>query len=242
VAASGSSIYGRICHLAGRIQNVFSTARYAVTMLTMTAHKPQVVTQRVRLGSIPESQFVKSKPFVPDQAQISSKATEDVFAQTPVLNADGSVQTVSQPVELKAEPISPLGRGLVSAAIGAAVSGFISGFNPISMIAGATMAGASGAAMVQGDLPYLDSVPKTVTKPVLDGYDTYSTDSAFIAGRPRSFMNDPSGTQFTFIERIKQEPVGQIQVPTIKHTKSGAASWLIPQALGAVTGALANQL
>jgi hypothetical protein len=224
------------------IQLVFSATGYAQTMLTMTAQNPTVVTQRVRLGSIPKSQFVKSKPFVPDQAQLSSTATEDVFAESPVLNSDGSVRTTSQPVNLKAEPASPLGRGLVSAAVGAVVSGFISGFNPVSMVAGATMAGASGAAMVQGDLPYLDYAPKTVTKPVLDGYSTYGTDSAFIADRPRSFLNDPAGTQFTFVEKIKQEPVGQILVPTIKHTKAGLASWIVPQALGAVTGALANQL
>ena len=208
----------------------------------MNAQQPKVVTQRIRIGSIPKSQYVKSKPFIPDRAQLSTKASQDVYADSPIINPDGSVKTVSSPVTLKAEPASPLGRGLLSAAVGAVVSGFISGFNPVSMVAGATMAGASGAAMINGDLPYLEYEPKTVTRPVLDGYTSYATDSAFIPTRPRSILNDPAGTQYTFVGNIKQEPVGQIHVPTIKHTKAGLASWIVPQALGAVTGALANQI
>ena len=152
------------------------------------------------------------------------------------------VQTVSQPVTLKAEPYNPLTRGLLSAAIGATVSGLITGFNPLSMLAGATSAGLSGAAMVTGDQVSVQYTPKTVTKPVLDGYKTYATDSAYIANRPRSPFNDPAGTQFTFVENIRQEPIGKIDVPTVKHSSPGLASWIVPQVLGAATGALASQV
>ena len=206
-----------------------------MNIVTGTQHK--VVTQKTRLGSIPKSQFVSSKAFVPDRVGMSTENSQDVFRESPVLDSQGQLMTKPVNFSMEVKPHSPLTSGLISAGIATVISGVVSGFSPGAMITSALIAGGTGAAAVLGDEATLGYKDQTVTKPVLDGYKTYSTDSAFIPGRQKNWFNDSGGTQFTVVENIKDVPVGKVQVPVVEHSTPEAARWVVPQAL-AVAAAL----
>ena len=199
-------------------------------MQTLTGTQQKVLTRRTHLGTIPKSQFVESRAFVPAAAGIDTTDKVDVFAESPVMDPKGQPLVQTEKVEIQAKAHSPVKDGLIAAALATGISAVLSGFRPEAMVASAVAAGASAALIASGDEVSLVQEKQTVNKPVLEGYNTYATDSAFLPGRSKNWLQDSGGTQFTFVEKIGQKPVGEISVAKVKHSTPEGLRWLGPQA------------
>ncbi|MCA9791665.1 MAG: hypothetical protein KC910_07705 [Candidatus Eremiobacteraeota bacterium] len=175
-----------------------------------------VVTERRCLGTIPRSQYVQSKAFVPDRALIDESDPEKVLGDVPVRDERGAPVLQDTVASLDVSRPS-LGRAAVISTLTGVMAGGLAGLlkyglpSPEGMIVGAITGGLSGVALAAASKPSVAFREKAITEPTLAGYTTYSTDSAFVPTRPRTGWPEGGGTQFTFIPTIKDKTIGTMQ-------------------------------
>lgn len=203
-----------------------------------------VVTERKSIGRIPNDQFVESRPFIADRVSIDTTDTREVMADVPVRDANGQLRVRDQPVTLQDEPYSPVKTGATSAIFGAVTAGLAGalksgqGFSLKAALIGGAAAGLVGALTVLKDEVSLVHKDQVVKEPVLDGYTSYATDSAYLPEKPGHWWNSPGGTQFTFIEKLDHRPVGKIKVATLQHSTSDLARYGLPLISSVAAGLL----
>ncbi|MGE0495258.1 MAG: hypothetical protein AB7S38_38990 [Vulcanimicrobiota bacterium] len=174
-----------------------------------------VVTERRCLGTIPRSQYVESKAFVPDRARISDGDREEVFGEVPIRDDRGAPVLQDTVAALDVSRPS-LGTAAVFSTLTGVVAGGLVGMlkygalSPEGMIVGAITGGVSGVALAAASKPSVAFRDQAITEPRLTGYTTIATDAAFVPTRPRGGWPEGGGTQFTFIPTIHDEKIGSL--------------------------------
>jgi outer membrane lipoprotein SlyB len=214
------------------------------------------VMQEQRLGSIPKDVYVQNRPFQPNIPPPVERVPGDLFevrdgqeirGMVPARAADGSLQVVSEPVTLTAEPHSPVKLGLLGgvaggaagAAVGAAMGGLAGAV--AGGLAAALAGGALGALTARADEVSVVTREAQVTQPVLTGYTAGSIDGIYVPGRRGPWWTDSGGRFHYYLPQIEHRPVGTVQVHEIAHSAPGGLEVVgAALALGLGSGALAT--
>ena len=222
-------------------------------MATFQVIQQRPVMQEQRIGSIPKDAYVRNQGMAPNVAPPVERVPgdlfevangQDVMAQVPARNANGTLQIVKEEATLEAAPHSPVKFGLLAgvaaAAAGAATGAALAGI-PGAVAGGLVSAlagGAAGVHVARQDEVSVVTRQAHVTEPVLTGYQAGSVDGAYVPNKPGPWWTDSGGRLHYALPVLEHRPVGTVQIHEVKHSSAGALQVAASAAgLGLVAGA-----